>query len=272
MGNLAFSPTAFAVVALLASTSHADAQVGVQGDPIKVRSVRAGETYSDVFVIRNGTALAQEVRIYQTDYTRSGATTVYGSPGTTPRSNARWLTLGPGRIVLGPGATLDVPFTVAVPATLPAPGSYWSMVMVEPVPRGTPESSLAPPDRNHTLTITARIRSAVQIVSNVGDNLKRDAQFEAPQALVTKDSSRGIQVDLRNTGTIAFVPIFTAELYASDGTHLHTLSAVRELTYPGHSLRQQFDFGKLPAGKYRAVVTVDAGENAVFGAQYTFTF
>ena len=46
-------------------------------------------------------------------------------------------------------------------------------------------------------------------------------------------------------------------------------SAVREITYPGTSLREQFDLGTLPAGRYRALVTMDAGHDAVFGGQYT---
>jgi hypothetical protein len=172
-----------------------------------------------------------------------------------------------------PSQSLDIPFTVAVPAAVPASGSFWSMVMVETVPRGSAQSSLAPPDpKKGTITIAARFRSAVQIVTNIGNDLKRDAQFEAPTALVAKDSSRGLQFDLRNTGTIAFMPTFTVELYAEDGTHVNTFTTVRELTYPGNSFRQQFNFGRLPAGKYRTIVTMDAGESAVFGAQYTFRF
>jgi hypothetical protein len=176
------------------------------------------------------------------------------------------------RINVPPRQTLDIPYTVAIPDSLSATGSFWSMVMVETVPRGSAESSIAPAARQPTVAIASRFRYAIQVVTNIDSAITRDAQFLEPTALVTRDSSKGLQFDLKNTGNLAFVPKFTVELYAMDGTHVNTFTALRELTYPGNSFRQQFNFGRLAHGKYRTIVTLDAGNDALFGAQYTFTF
>jgi hypothetical protein len=268
-----FPVVAVTIALLTAVGTPARAQVSVQGDPVKIQSVRPGERYSGIIVVRNSSADAQEAKVYQTDYAQlpDGSTT-YADPGTVPHSNARWITVA-SRVVVPPGQSVDVPFTVTVPAADSLLGSYWSMVMVETVPRGTVESGLAAtPPRPGTFTIATRFRYAVQIISNVGTGGRRDARFEAPGALSAKDSSKALRFDLRNTGTLAFAPSFTLELYADDGAHVKTLTAVREMTYPGMTLRQLFDLGRLKAGRYKAIVTADTGGDAVFGAQYAFTF
>jgi hypothetical protein len=257
-------------LALATAISSGGGQVSVESNSIKERQARPGETYVGVFVVKNSTAQSQEARLYQTDYAASAdGTNNYSQPGSMARSNARWISLGPSRIVVPPNASLDVPFTVAVPSTVPLSGSYWSMVMVETVPRGSRESALPGRTPQQTMGITVRFRYAVQIVTHVGGDVKRDAKFEAPTVQIAADSSRELQFDLKNTGNLSFTPAFTVELYAEDGSHVKTLKATREITYPGGSLRQRFPLGKLPRGKYRAMVTVDVGEDAVFGAQYT---
>jgi hypothetical protein len=263
------------VLALLLAATGAGAQVGVDGNTIKERQARPGETYSGVFAVKNSTAEPQEARIYQTDYfTNAEGTTIYGEPGSSPRSNARWIALGPARIVIPPYQIAQVPYTVRVPSGSPLSGTYWSLVMVEAVPRGSAESGLPTPPRGRAqgpaVGVSMRFRTAVQIVTDIDIAAKRDVKFGAPAVLVAKDSSQALQFDLQNTGNLAFGPVFTVEVYAADGSHVKTLTARRAIIYPGTSIRQQFVLGRLPAGKYRTIVTVDAGGTTVFGAQYAF--
>lgn len=267
----------YAVITAIAGASLAHAQIAVEGATIKQRSAGIGELYSGSFAVKNGTAQTQEARLYQTDYyTSASGESVYGEPGTMARSNARWVRIGPARIVVPPNQTIEVPYTVSVPAGQLLSGTYWSLIMVEAIPRGSPESAVQPSARRETqraLGVTMRFRTAVQIVTDIEAAARRDVRFEAPQVFsATKDSTKALQLDLHNTGTLAFSPLFTVELYGQDGAHVKTVTARRPIIYPGTSLRQQFDLGRLPAGKYKAVVTVDAGGNAVFGAQYAFTF
>jgi hypothetical protein len=258
-------------VALLAiGAATATAQVSVQGNPISVQVSSAGATYVGVMMLHNGTSDPQEAKLYQTDYSAAAdGTRNYGEPGSSARSNARWISLSTTRIIVPPNQTMNVPYTVTVPTGQPLSGSYWSMVMIEGVPRGSPESGQpASAPKKGEIGIITKIRYAVQIVTDVRAGATRDAKFESPATFVDADSTRILQFDLKNTGTLAFIPTFTLELYSEDGTHVKTLTAQREMTYPANSIRHKFGLGRLPAGSYRAIVTVDTGEDAVFGAQY----
>jgi hypothetical protein len=254
--------------ALLFMSRTGAAQVSIQGSPVYRQESRGGETYTGAIVLTNTTSEPQEAKLYATDYTTSAdGATIYGEPGTTRRSNARWVTLGASRVIVPPNKDLSVPFTVVVPAADSLSGSYWSMVMVEAVPRGAPESSLPGP-RQGQMGLVTKIRYAAQIITDLNAGAARDAKFEAPSSVIARDGTRALTVDLRNTGTLAFEPRFKLDLYTEEGTHLKTLSGGREVLYPTHTMREQFILGKLPPGNYRAVITVDTGEGAVFGAQY----
>ncbi|MEX2153991.1 MAG: hypothetical protein WD825_11680 [Gemmatimonadaceae bacterium] len=252
----------------------APAQVAVQGDAVRQQRARPGDTYTGQFAVRNASPEPQEVKLYQTDYyTSADGTVTFGEPGKLPRSNAQWVAIGPSRVVVPPNQTLNIPFTVTVPAGQPLSGSYWSLVMVEGVPRGSAESSSGPPpSRPGQMTFSTRTRYAVAIITDVPIDARRNAEFAAPTVVGAQDSAKVLQFDVKNTGNVAFHPIVSVELYAADGTHVKSLSAPREMSYPGTSLRHRFELGRLPRGRYRAIVTVDAGDDALFGAQYTLNF
>jgi urease gamma subunit len=257
-------------VSLLAVAPLA-AQVTVEGNTVREHQAQPGDTYSASFVVTNASDEPQQAKLYQTDYfTSADGTNLYGAPGTSSRSNARWVSVPSLALLIPPRSSREVTVTVAVPATLPLTGTYWSMVMVEGVPHGSGESTLPTVARQKVqAAVVARIRYAVQIVTHVGADARREARFEAPTVRATADGTKLLQVDVVNTGVRSFVPALALELFAQDGTRVKTASAAREITYPGTSLRQQFNLGPLPSGTYRALVTLDAGADAVFGAQYT---
>jgi hypothetical protein len=275
IGNMNNVVTSRALIVALAvsliAVTRLPAQVSVEGNTIKERQAQPGEAYSGTFVVVNASAEPQEAKLYQTDYFASAdGSNLYGAPGSSPRSNAQWVAITSSTLVIPPRSSREVSFTVAVPAGRVLSGTYWSMVMVEGVPRGSAESTLpSVAGQNVQATVLARIRYAVQVVTHVGAEIRPDAKFEAPGLRVTQEGTKVLQLDVRNTGLRSFFPVFTLELYAQDGTRVKSASASREITYPGTSLRQQFDLGALPAGTYRALVTMDAGGNAVFGGQYT---
>lgn len=259
-----------ALAAAMIASSHAAAQVSVSGNTVKEYETRAGGKYAGSIVVMNSSDEPQEVKLYQTDYFADATgMNLYGDPGTSARSNARWVTVGASAVVIPPRASREVSFTVAVPNDARLTGTYWSMVMVEGVPRGAPGSMIAPERNKVQMGIATRIRYAVQVVTHVGTDGKTDAKFEAPSVQLREGGTRMLQVDVKNTGTRSFSPLLTLELYSADGTRVKSLTARREMTYPGTSIRQFFDLGALPGGKYTAIVTLDAGGDAIFGAQYT---
>lgn len=256
----------------LAHTVAVSAQISVPGSLLLERHSGQGESYGGVIPVRNSSGEPQEVRIYQHDYLpQSDGTSLYEEPGSSPRSNARWIAIG-SRIVVPPGRAVDVPFNVIVPPGLPVTGTYWSIVMIEAVPPGSPESSRpAAGPQERRVGLTTRFRTGVQIVTHVGGQVHRDARFGAPGVQSFGDTSRVLHFDLHNTGELGYTPALTLQLYTEAGDHVSTLKASRGMTYPGLAIRQRFELGRLPRGRYHAIVSADLGEDTVIGARYTFS-
>lgn len=247
----------------------ATAQFTIPGKLVLERDASAGETFGGTIGVQNTTNKAQEARIYQTDYfVNVDGSVRFDDPGSSPRSNARWVTVG-SRIVIPPGMTVDIPYNVLVPASSKA-GSYWSVVMIEEVAAGSPESSRPAPKAGQLqVGFSSQLRAAVQIVTHVGQKGGFKATFESPKAQAVGDTA-SFTFDLRNTGETGFRPALTLELYAEDGSHVKTLKATRGLTLPGFTIRQRFELGRLAKGRYRAIVTADLGDGTVLGARYSF--
>jgi hypothetical protein len=262
---------AVALAASLVAAASLTAQISVRGNTIREQRAQPGETYSGTFTVVNASAEPQEAKLYQTDYfTSADGTNAYAAPGSSARSNARWIGLDAITLVIPPLSSRDVTFHVAVPLAGSLSGTYWSMIMVEGVPRGSGESNLPSTGRQEVrAAVVTRVRYAVQVATHVGAATKPAATFAAPAVHVAADGAKVLQFDVANTGIRSFAPAFTLEVYSADGARVKSASPSREMLYPGTSLRQHFDLGTLPAGTYRALVTLDAGENTVFGAQYT---
>ena len=95
-----------------------------------------GETYKGSILIKNTGTEPQEVKIYQTDYQfRFDGSNNYGPPGKLKRSNANWLSFNPHRLIIPPNDVLRVNYTVKVPDDPNLVGTYWSMLMVEGIPK-----------------------------------------------------------------------------------------------------------------------------------------
>lgn len=257
--------TTFVVCAPMIAT----AQFTIPGKLVLERTASAGETFGGTIGVQSTTAKAQEVRIYQTDFfANPDGSARFDDPGSSMRSNAKWVTVG-ARIVIPPGLTVDIPYNVAVPPNS-APGSYWSVVMIEEVTAGSPESGRSAPKPGQVqVGFTSQFRAAVQIVTHVGQQTAFKATFESPKAQAVADTGY-FTFDLRNTGERGFRPAVTLELYAEDGSHVKTLKATRGLTLPGFTIRQRFELGRLARGRYRAIVTADLGDGTIIGARYSF--
>jgi hypothetical protein len=92
-------------------------------------------------------------------------------------------------------------------------------------------------------------------------------------ALSTSAShDRVLSLVVGNTGERALRPLVSLELYAGNGRVVATRKTQRGLIYPGSSVRQEFVLTGVPAGAYRALIQVDAGEDDVFALQSDVKF
>ena len=257
------------VVLLTLIANTAAAQIAVVGNTVEERVAAPGETYAGTIVVRNLTQQPQPVRIYQTDYRFfADGTSHFDEPGTTPRSNATWITPTVRSLVVPPASEMSVTYTVQVPTREGLSGSYWSTVMVEGAPSEAGRSSGARPQ----LGLGAVMRYAVQVATHIGTTGVRTVAFENSRFLTNPDGTQAFELDVKNTGDRAYRPALWIEVYDEAGTLRANARQERGLLFPGGSLKQVFALGRLAAGTYRAVVFADSGEDAVFASQFTLKF
>lgn len=258
------------IVQFLAATVL-PAQIAVVSETVVEHGAQPGEVYRGRLELLNTGKTAQEAKLYQTDYQFfADGRSNYAAPGSSARSNARWIVFSPNRVSLVPGARATVAYTVSVP-TAPLKGSYWSMLMVETIPLGFAESSVTAPHEIR-VGIQTKVRYAAQLVTNIGLSGSSAIRFDS--VTVTRDNRgrKGVSFDFVNTGERAHRLTLSLQLYSPGGALVKTLEQTRGLLYPGTSARQRFDLGSLPPGAYKALIVADGGGDEMFGGEYILRF
>ena len=250
-----------------APAAPASAQIAVVGNTVEERTGAPGESYTGTIVVRNLTQQDQPVRIYQTDYLFfADGTSHFNDPGTAPRSNAKWVTPTVRSLLVPPSSEMTVTYTVRVPQNDSLAGTYWSAIMVEGAPAEAGRSSGGRPQ----VGVGAVMRYAVQVATHIKSTGSRKVQFANSKFLTdTTTGQQTFELEVTNAGERAYRPALWIEVYDANGTLKANARQERGLLYPGTSLRQVFQLGKLLPGTYRAVVFADSGEDAVFASQFT---
>ena len=263
-------PTRLVIVLCLlllpGATAHA-ANIDVVGDLLKEATVQPGGKSEGRIGIVNRSDTAQQVKVYQTDYlyTSDGKST-YGAPGSAARSNASWITIAPKELVIPPKTQSEVYYTIQVPDNKDLSGSYWSVLMVEPVaadvlqPKVTGEGAVA-------IGMRTISRYAVEIITQIGETGKREIKFIGKRAVVV-DGKSVLQLDVANTGEYWLRQTARVDLYDATGAYVGRFESHRGHILPGCSSRCSVDLSGVTAGKYKALVVVDNGDQYVWGAQY----
>ena len=254
-------------LALLTASSAAPAQIAVVGNTVEERIGAPGESYTGTIVVRNLTQQDQPVRIYQTDYQFfADGTSHFNDPGTTARSNAKWITPTVRSLLVPPSSEMTVSYTVRVPAGDSLMGTYWSAIMVEGAPTEAGRSSGGRPQ----VGVGAVMRYAVQVATHIRSTGSRKVEFANTKFITdTATQQQTFELEVKNAGERAYRPALWIEVYDQSGTLKANARQERGLLYPGTSLKQVFQLGKLAPGTYRAVVFADSGEDAVFASQFT---
>ena len=248
-------------------------QLSVIGELSQDRDARPGETYEGIIIVKNDTDEPQEAKVYQTDYLfYFNGTNDYGEPGTIPRSNARWVTFSPASLVVPPQSSMAVNYTIKIPSDIngaPLVGSYWSMLMIEGIGKGSAESTLPRDSSKTQMGIQQTIRYGIQLATHIAQTGDKKVNFLNAQLVTKEDGGKFLQVDIENTGDLGIRPEVYVELFDASGASVGKYEGNRYRLYPGTSVRQMINLSKAPPGEFRALVVVDAGGDDVFGAQYT---
>ena len=267
-------PALFASLLLslsLAGSSALAAGFGVTSGLTNTHEVSPGSSVSGKIILDNSTDTPTKVRVYQTDYFFNAAgDTKYDPVGSQSRSNGTWITLGGSEIVtVLPKSQFELPYTIQVPEKLNAIGTYWSVVMLEPLDET--DVRVAPPTAEGTLNIKQIFRYAVQVITNVqSGSSKASLAFADPKIERDMDGKYGLSVTLLNDGEIVQRPNVYAEVYNSAAGLVGRVEGTEGKVYPGTSVRQQFVFPVLPDGSYQVLVVSDNGDQNVYGVRYNF--
>lgn len=241
-------------------------QAGVTpvGDMTHEKDAKPGERYRQVIVVQNTDSQPAEVKLYQTDYSfAADGSNHYDPPGNMPRSNAKWVGLSRDAITVPPNATERIEYEVRVPAEKGLSGTYWSMIMVEPIAKGSRESAEALPE--NTTAISQTLRYGIQVVTNIGKSGQAELTFANPR-LVQEEDKRLFAIDVANTGQRSLRTALWLELYSEKGSPVGKFQGEAMRLYPGTSGCFKIDLGQTPNGKYLGMVAADAKGDNLFGA------
>jgi len=259
------------IIFLLAVPSSTKAQISVRSQLSQDTSVQPGESYVGSILIRNDTDEVQQAKIYQTDYLfQSDGSNYFGDPGTIERSNAKWIDVASSSMMVPPRESIEVSYRVNVPTDLdtePLEGSYWSIIMVEGIPKNSPENveNDMPDDALGIIQVT---RYGVQVATHIEGT--GAANLAISESALSRDDGNvaSLQLSVVNEGDRLVRPEIWVELYDEAGVALGRMDGVNNRIYPGTSVKQQIELGKLDIGRYRALVIMDAGDDEVFAAEY----
>jgi len=260
--------TVLTIISLLLACVLAHAAQGgitIVGGLTRYTSLTPGGKTEGRILVRNLGATPQEVRAYQTDYLYyADGRNLYDPPGSHPRSNAAWVTFTPSQFIIPPQETAIINYIVQAPQDTRLIGSYWSMLMVEPITISS-DSPTAEKDKLK-VSVQTILRYGIQIITDIADTGERSVKF-AGQQLVKKDGKCLLILDIDNNGERYLTPLVWAELFDSEGASLGRFETGRQRVFPDCSARFQIDLTQLPPGKYQALVVADNGDESVFGAQ-----
>jgi hypothetical protein len=267
-----FTPRNTVLLMLACLVQVSAAQISVRSDLSDDREVTPGSTYEGAIQVHNDTDEFQEAKIYQTDYLfYSDGSNFYGDPGQETRSNANWTRVSTPTVTLPPRSSTQVSYIVQVPTSQgsePLEGSYWSMIMVESVPKASPESTIDPETGEAQYALLQIMRYGVQVATHIVGTGQSVLQVPESNLELLEDDEVALRVIVENTGSRMIRPEIWIEIYGQDGTAFGRREGVQSRIYPGTSINQQIKLGHLDAGQYRALVILDGGGDEVFGAEY----
>lgn len=224
-----------------------------------------GVEYTGTIVLRNIAQEPKEVKVYQTDYFfYSDGRILYTDPGQLERSNADWITFSPARMTIPGNETVTVYYTVKVPGEAGQTGTFWSILMVEGIEKGSPEGT-DPEEVN--MGVRQVFRYGIQVVSHMENTGTRTLQFTSTK-LLKEEGVTKIQLDVQNTGQRWLRAELWAEVYDQKGKFQGKFPAEKQRLYPETSRRFIVALEGLAPGKYKTSVIVDCGNDDVFGANY----
>lgn len=222
--------------------------------------VREGGSYAGFIEVQNTGEAEQRVRFTLQDFLcNADGQSFYEAPALHGRSNAGWIELKGTEIVLAPREKYRLAYSVSVPEQLELPGSYWSVVMVEPV-----EEVKADP-RENAFQVVTRVRYAVQVVCTTERPAKAEVKFVKTEVVKVEDR-RYLSVEVEGKGELYHTASVSAEFYnTATGLAGGVYKSLVQSVFPYTTRRFMIDITSMDPGKYTGILLAECSGDHTFG-------
>jgi uncharacterized protein (DUF2147 family) len=221
--------------------------------------IENGKVYKGKIEIENTGNQSQSVKLFLQDYSyRSDGTINYSAPKTNSRTNADWIKMNTDLVILKAKEKTEVYYEITVPNNVSEPGTYWSVIMVEPV------EEIKPNDKKEGINITSIIRYAIQVITDLdSEKAKPDLKFEGVK-IEKEEGKQILKVAIANKGDLYCKPTVDVEVYNKrTGEKIGNFSSKASGLLPKTSKYYHIDISKISPDKYNAVlIATDEEENA----------
>lgn len=246
------------IILIFFSTRISVASIVIVNGLTQTINLESGKEISGKIIIRNESAKSSRVKIYKQDiFAACGQNINYAEIGTNPRSLGTWLKTGVDEKLLEPREEYALYYTVTVPASAVASGTYWTVIMVEGLEPIKVEES-------EGVKVNSVVRYAIQIVGDLG-------KLDSPK-LVFEDikydgtvNAKNLQFRIKNEGEFSAKTKIILEIYGATGEKLKTIEGLSKRIYPHLCNEFQIELADLQKGKYECVAIADNGKD-LFGA------
>lgn len=221
--------------------------------------IENGKVYKGKVAIENTGSNPQSVKIFLQDYTYHADGTInYTALLTNKRSNGEWLKLNTNLVTLKGKEKTEIFYEITIPNQAMDPGSYWSVIIVEPV------EDIKPSDSKPGVSITSIIRYAIQVITDFEtEKAKPDLKFESIK-VEKQEGKQTAKIAIANNGNLYCKPTASIEIYnRKTGEKVGTYSSLTMGLLPNTSKTFYIDISKVPPDKYKAaIIAADEEENA----------
>lgn len=222
-------------------------------------SVKEGTLQKGVINIENTSDVSQTVKLYQQDYSYNATgASFYQDYGKNDRSNLKWITLNTNLLKIEGKSKTNVYYEIIIPENTLA-GSFWSVVMVEPVDDITPNND------KQGIQLRSVIRYSIQIITTNEKPANALTTFDAIN-LNKFEGKQFLEIAISNNGELFHIVESSIEIFDSkDGSSRGKFKSDILSLLPNNSKLFKIDINSIPAGKYNASILANSTEGHIFG-------
>lgn len=221
--------------------------------------IENGKVYKGKIAIENTGSTPQNVKLFLQDFTyHADGTFNYTELHTNNRTNGNWIKLNTNLVTLKGKEKTEVFYEITVPNQALDPGSYWSVIIVEPV------DDIKPSDNKPGVNITSVVRYAVQVITDIEtEKAKPDLKFENVK-VEKEEGKQTVKIAIANNGNLYCRPTASIEIYhRKTGKKIGTFSSLTMGLLPTTSKTFPIEISKVPPDQYTAtIMATDEEENA----------